>query len=75
MSEQERAQKFDDVQEAIEEVHWRFALLCGATNPLAQAHSLTNLADAVSDLATWHDSWDVDSGTLSWEREDAEEIA
>lgn len=67
----ERARKFNDIQDAIEQVHYRFRCYTSTTDMVNRAHNLVELANAVSDLASWHDSYDVDRGTLSWEREDA----
>ena len=59
-----------DFQQLIEEVAYRFDCYYKAPTPMAQAHQLRRLADAVSDLKTWHKGFDVGSGTMPADRED-----
>ena len=61
---------YHDVQEAIEEAHYRYTRFSEATTPVDQAYALVNLNDAISDLASWHSSYDINDGLLDWQRED-----
>jgi hypothetical protein len=65
----ERAKKFDDIQDAIEEVHYRFRCFTSTADMVNRASHLIALSDAISDLSSWHDSVD-DHGRLGWERDD-----
>ena len=68
-----RAEKFDGIQDAIEEVHYRFHMYTETPDMVNRAHHLMELANAVSDLASWHDSHDTNDGLLGWQREDADQ--
>lgn len=58
--------------EAIEELHYRWMLFANAKNQLDAADALVTLANAMHDVASYHPGWDIDTGTMPWEREDAE---
>ena len=66
--DQERTARLMD---ALEEVHHQWQTYREATDPVTQAHRLTQVDAAISDLATYHPSYDLDTGTLGWERDDA----
>lgn len=51
------------------EVVYQWQALERASTVLDQAAALMKLSDAMGDLKTWLPGWDVDSGTMSWERE------
>lgn len=62
-----------DAADAIEEVYYRFQCLTQPNSDLVnRAHHLVELQNAVSDLATFHPGYDVDTGTMQYEREDLE---
>lgn len=62
-----------DAGDAIEEVAYRFAMFTQPNSDMVnRAHHLMKLAEAVSDLKSWHPEYDADKGTLPYEREDAE---
>jgi len=66
------AEKYRNAQEVIEEVHYRFRMYTGTADLVNRAHHVIELGNAVSDLSTYHVTYDGDTGTLQWERDDAE---
>jgi hypothetical protein len=58
------------MNDAIEEVHFRWTLFADATTPVEQAYALTKLNDAISDLSSYHTSYDPNTGTLGWQQLD-----
>ena len=63
------------VQGLIEAVHRDFTLFASATMPLKQAGLLFLLEESVQDLASWHESYDINDGMLDWQREDIDPSA
>ncbi|UDL16342.1 hypothetical protein SEA_ZOOMAN_58 [Microbacterium phage Zooman] len=59
-----------DAEEAIEEVYYQFHRYTDATDLLAQASALVALQNAVSDLASYHAGYEIDSGTMPYERDE-----
>lgn len=60
----------DGIWAAIEEVDFRWSRYIRSRTPLQQADALTELANAWSDLRSWHPKTDI-NGMLPWERTDA----
>lgn len=54
----------------IEDVHYHYASYVAGGRLDNQARHLTELANKVSDLSSWHPGYDMNSGTLPWERDD-----
>jgi hypothetical protein len=50
-------------------VYW-FHLFSTAKDPLTQAGALVELSNHVHDLKTWLPTYDGDTMTVAWERED-----
>ncbi|QIG57806.1 hypothetical protein SEA_PAULODIABOLI_71 [Microbacterium phage PauloDiaboli] len=64
-------QPLSDAADAIEEVVYRFRAYTQPSSDLVNsAHHLVELANAVSDLASYHAGYDIETGTLPYERED-----
>lgn len=60
-----------DAADAIEEVYYHFQCYTQANSDLVnRAHHLMELQNAVGDLASFHPGYDIDSGTMPYERED-----
>lgn len=66
------AQEEQPWHDAGVEADYRWQLFITAQTPLAQARALVALSDAMSDLRSWLPGYDSQSGTMPWEREDAE---
>lgn len=41
-----------------------------ATHPLERAQPLIDLSNRLSDLRSYHPRWDIETGTMPWEREE-----
>lgn len=59
----------ESVLAVIEAAHGGFYQLCNAQTIPEQAAAYQRLADAMSDLATWHPRFDVDTGGITPEEE------
>lgn len=62
----------ENAADAIEEVYYQFNRLTSANDVLTQASALMDLNNAISDLVSWHPGYDINSGTLPYEREEQE---
>ena len=58
--------------ESLENVVYYFDLYAQAENVADQAGYLIELSNAVDDLRSFHPGYDLDSGTMPWEREEDE---
>lgn len=56
--------------ESLENVVYLFDLYARAENLAAQAAYLVELSNAVDDLRSFHPGYDLDTGTMPWDRED-----
>lgn len=59
-------------EELIEEIHYRLVSFDNSKSRANAGHHLIELFNAVSDLTSYHSGRDERTGTLPWEREDAE---
>jgi hypothetical protein len=57
----------EGLMEALEDVHFHWTMFRNSTDPVNQASRLVDLGDSISDLITYHPSYDNDTGTLGWE--------
>lgn len=57
-------------KELLVEIVYHYQCMAGATRPDNQAHHLIELSNKVSDLKSWFDDYDSNSGTVGFERED-----
>jgi hypothetical protein len=57
------------LNEAIDEVDYRFESLRDATTLGEQASAFERLSDAMSDLKTWHPKYDLDRGIIQRDEE------
>lgn len=64
------AQRLGWIYEALNEADYRFQMFVTTKDMLNQAHHLTELSNAMGDLRSWHPSYDSDTGTMGWERDD-----
>jgi hypothetical protein len=69
MSDWTDAERVGHIAECIEDVGYRWHLLEHAKTLPDQAEAITGLANAISDLKSWHPGYDDRNGTLPWERE------
>lgn len=53
----------------IEDIAYHLSCYDNARSKTNSAHHLTELFNKVSDLKTWHKEYDVETGTMPWERE------
>lgn len=58
------------LMDALEAVHHAYGHWRSERDPVQQAARLVELNDRMSDLTTYHPSWDYESGTMGWEREE-----
>lgn len=58
--------------ESLENVVYYFDLYARAESVADQAGYLIELSNAVDDLRSFHPGYDLDSGTMPWEREEDE---
>lgn len=56
--------------DAVDNVVYQWEFFSDSKNPVAQAHYLIELSNAVSDLKSYLESYDWVTGTVNWERED-----
>lgn len=70
LDELDTDEKWKVVEGLIEEVHYRLECVDSSSNLSNRAHHWIELQNAMSDLITWHSGYDVNSGTLPWQRED-----
>lgn len=52
------------------EVVYRWDCFQSANNPVDQAHQLVELSNAISDLKSWLPEFDIETGTMPWNREE-----
>ena len=67
MSEQYPDHPYAD---ALEEVQYHFQCYVTTKDELNKAYHLIELSNRMGDLSTYHPGYDLDTGTLPWERED-----
>lgn len=67
------AERLDGVLAAVAEADYRWKLYTEATNELSRADALIELSNAMSDLRSWLPDFDIETGTVEWEREDHEQ--
>lgn len=54
----------------IEEIYYHLNCYDSSSYRSNAAYHLNELQNKVSDLSTWHSGYDVDTGTMPYERED-----
>jgi len=54
----------------IEDIHYHLHRYDTEKSKASAGHHLSELFNRVSDLTSWHSGFDVDTGTMPWERED-----
>lgn len=59
-------------EDLIEDIQYRLRMYNSATDKTNEGHHLIELFNHVSDLSSYHGGYSNRSGTLPWEREDAE---
>lgn len=64
--------ELENIKQATEDAVYLWRMYAIASTPENQATTFVRLNDAMSDLATWLDGYDYETGTLPWEREDEE---
>lgn len=52
------------------EVAYRWDCFQSANNPVDQADQLVELSNAISDLKSWLPEFDIETGTMPWDREE-----
>ena len=71
MREQQSAEKDVTVPASlVEDIHYHLSRYDGATSKTDAGRHLANLWSAVHDLTSWHPGYDINSGTMPWERDD-----
>lgn len=56
-------------QDLIEDIHYHLSRYDSSTSRTNAGFHLTQLSDKISDLKTWHPTFDVNTGTIAYERE------
>lgn len=57
-------------EELIEDIHYHLNRYNESKTRSGAGHHLIELFNKVNDLTTWHSGFDVETGTMPWQRED-----
>lgn len=56
--------------DAVDQVIYDWERYRDATDTVVQAARLVDLSNSISDLKSWLESYDYETGTVDWERDD-----
>lgn len=65
-------ERLEGVLACAEEVVYHFQCWARTTDKGNEAHHLIELFNRISDLKSWDPTYDYETGTVAWEREDGE---
>lgn len=57
-------------EDLIEDIHYHLNCFDTSRSRANAGHHLIELFNAVGNLVTWHGGFDINTGTLPWQRED-----
>lgn len=57
-------------EELIEDIHYHLNRYDSTDSRVNAGYHLSELFNKVGDLTSWHSGYDINSGTMPWERQD-----